>query len=96
MRGRPSLNLLLALAIFGSFLVLAPSSSAQGGAQSSADRITVDDLKALVADGKPVLILDVRGEIDSKIKGARHIPLNELESRIGEIPPDLEIVTYCA
>ncbi len=60
------------------------------------DRITLEEFKALVADGKPVLVLDVRGHIDSKIKGAKHVPLDALESRLEELPRDREIVTYCA
>lgn len=74
------------------------SSSAPGvGAQETRpDRITLEEFKALVADGKPVLTLDVRGHIDSKIKGAKHVPLDALESRLEELPRDREIVTYCA
>ncbi len=60
------------------------------------DRITLEEFKALVADGKPVLTLDVRGHIDSKIKGAKHVPLDALDARLGELPRDREIVTYCA
>ena len=64
-------------------------------AQAS-DRITIEELKALVATKMPVLILDVRNEIDTKIKGAVHIPLGEVEARAAELPREREIVTYCA
>ena len=68
-----------------------------GGAQETRpDRITLEEFKALVADGKPVLPLDVRGHADSKIKGAKHVPLDALESRLEELPRDREIITYCA
>jgi hypothetical protein len=65
------------------------------GVQQS-DRITVEELKTLVAEKKPVLILDVRGHVETKIKGAAHIPLDEVEARAGELPREREIVTYCA
>jgi len=60
------------------------------------ERIAVEEFKRLVADNG-VVILDVRnGEIDRKIKGALHMPYNDIEARAGELPRDREIVTYCA
>jgi rhodanese-related sulfurtransferase len=53
-------------------------------------------LKGLAARGA-VVIVDVRNDaIDRKIKGAIHIPYNDLEGRAGELPREREIVTYCA
>jgi sulfur-carrier protein adenylyltransferase/sulfurtransferase len=43
-------------------------------------------------------LLDVRNreEYDlGHITGAKHIPVQELEERVGELDPDLEIVVYC-
>ena len=74
------------------------SFTTQAAAQThDAERITVDELKALMARG-PVFILDVRGSGETKIKGARQIPLDQLESRLDELPARGagEIVTYCA
>jgi rhodanese-related sulfurtransferase len=59
------------------------------------DRITVEELTRLRAEGK-VFVLDVRYQIGTKIKGAAHMPLDQLESRLGELPKDKEIVTYCS
>lgn len=59
------------------------------------DRITVEEFTRLRAAGK-VFVLDVRYQIDSKIKGALHIPLGDLETRLAELPRDREIVTYCS
>ena len=45
-----------------------------------------------------VVVLDVRPVEEYRaghIPGARSIPLEELESRLGEIPPDQEVVAYC-
>ena len=44
-------------------------------------------------------LLDVR-EPDERqaghIAGSQHIPLGQLRDRIGELDPDLPVVTYCA
>ena len=65
--------------------------------EKEVERITVDELKTLMARG-PVYVLDVRGGGETKIKGARHIPLDQLESRLNELPARGagEIITYCA
>jgi rhodanese-related sulfurtransferase len=90
MKRRIFLMLLVALA-----LPVAAARAWQGGGAGS-DRISLADFKQLLADGKQIVILDVRGEIDSKIKGAKHIPLDQLEARMKELPEGREIVTYCA
>jgi rhodanese-related sulfurtransferase len=61
------------------------------------EAIDRDELRERLAQGDVVLI-DVRpveefaaGHID----GARSIPLNELERRIAELPPDGEVIAYC-
>lgn len=63
--------------------------------QAPADRITLEEFKRLRAAGK-VYVLDVRYQIETKIKGAAHVPLDQLESRLSELPRDREIVTYCS
>jgi len=70
------------------------------------ERITVEELKAIIARNEPVAILDVRsGEVysrsDSKIKGAIFIRARRLESRLAvaplkDIPRDTQVVTYCS
>ena len=64
------------------------------------ERITVEELKAKVERGDKIVILDVRGgDYDSsstKIRGAVRIAPADLQSRLGEIPHDREIITYCA
>ena len=78
--------------------------SAQAGAQQSpqsqptqtpADRVTLEEFKALRAAGK-VFVLDVRYQIDRKIKGATHLPLGDVETHLADLPRDREIVTYCS
>jgi rhodanese-related sulfurtransferase len=78
------------------FALLVAASAAGARAQGDAARITVAELKEAAARGA-VVILDVRNDaIDRKIKGAAHIPYNDLEQRAGELPREREIVTYCA
>jgi hypothetical protein len=96
MRRRIFLALLMSVALVG------VRASGQAGAQQSppqpqppADRVTLEEFKALRAAGK-VFVLDVRYGIATKIKGATHIPLGDLETRLAELPRDREIVTYCS
>lgn len=84
------------LTLFALALFVAGTAAAARAQEGDAARVTVAELKALAARGA-VVIVDVRNDaIDRKIKGAIHIPYNDLEGRAGELPRDREIVTYCA
>jgi hypothetical protein len=86
----------LALLLSSAALACASNSLAQTAAREvAADRVTLEEFKSLRAAGK-VFVLDVRYQIDTKIKGAAHIPLDQLETRLSELPRDREIVTYCS
>jgi rhodanese-related sulfurtransferase len=74
-------------------VLLLPAAAA---AQVASDRVSVEELKRMLAEGRPVLVVDVRSQADLVIKGARHIPLDQIESRLGELPRGREVVTYCA
>ena len=68
-----------------------PRARAQGD-----ERVTIDEFKQLAARNGAV-VLDVRNEqIERKIKGALHMPYNDIERRAAELPRDREIITYCA
>lgn len=74
--------------------------AAEHKTEAEVPRITVDELKEKFAKNAPVFIIDSRsqGSYDSsqnKIKGAVRIPMDEIESRLKEIPRDREIVVYC-
>jgi rhodanese-related sulfurtransferase len=61
------------------------------------DTIGRADLLQRLARGDVVLV-DVRPEPEyaaGHIAGARSIPLEELERRLAELPPDTEVVAYC-
>ncbi|MDH2445170.1 rhodanese-like domain-containing protein [Amnibacterium sp. CER49] len=58
----------------------------------------VADVHAALEAGTPFLLLDSRGDDawrQGRIPGAVHLPTRQIASRIGELPPDLEVVTYC-
>lgn len=59
--------------------------------------IGADDLRARIQQGD-VVLLDVRpaNEYDAAhLPGALSIPLEELETRLAEIPKDQEVIAYC-
>jgi membrane protein DedA with SNARE-associated domain/rhodanese-related sulfurtransferase len=63
-------------------------------------RISVADLHAQISAGNGPVIVDVRSPtaqgIDlRRIPGALHVPLQEVELHMGELPRDSEIVLYC-
>ena len=61
------------------------------------EAIERDELIERLARGDVVLV-DVRPAVEFKaghIEGARSIPLDELERRISELPPDREVIAYC-
>jgi rhodanese-related sulfurtransferase len=72
----------------------------KGHSEADIQRITVDELKAMLARNEKVVIIDVRGKdydaSPTRIKGAIRIAPAEIASRLDSIPRDKEIVTYCA
>jgi rhodanese-related sulfurtransferase len=61
------------------------------------DAIGRDELIARMRSGD-VILVDVRPREEFEaghIKGARSIPLEELEDRLAELPADREVVAYC-
>ena len=67
------------------------------GDRSRLDTITRDELRERLRDGD-VVVLDVRPEPEyaaGHIGGAVSIPVQDLESRLGEIPGGAVVVAYC-
>jgi rhodanese-related sulfurtransferase len=61
-----------------------------------AREVSREEAQKLVADGAQ--LVDVRADHEweaGRIPGARHLPLAELDERIGEIDPDRPAVLYC-
>ena len=60
--------------------------------------ISVQDVKEKMDKKQNIIILDVRWPDEvraASIKGSMHIPLNQLEKRMGELPKDKEIIVHC-
>jgi 3-mercaptopyruvate sulfurtransferase SseA len=65
--------------------------------QSDAPRIGVQELKERLDGGEGILVVDARSAsafADRHIPGAVSIPLDEVESRLDELPRDQDIVFY--
>jgi rhodanese-related sulfurtransferase len=78
-------------------LVAALVLAAPGWAQTStpARETKADELKARLDKGEKVLVIDVRSDEEVKngsIPGAIHIPMDQLEARMKDIPKDVELV----
>ncbi len=60
-------------------------------------QITPSDLKAWMASGRDIVLVDVREqwERDSYNIGGMHIPMGDLMRRATEIPRDKDVVLYC-
>jgi len=61
------------------------------------DAITAEELGKRLEDGTVVLI-DVRPAVEFEsghIPGALSVPIDELKSRVAELPDDKEVVAYC-
>jgi rhodanese-related sulfurtransferase len=61
--------------------------------------IAPEEFVALHEAGDGVVLVDVRTPEEAAngvISGAMHLPLEQLEDRIGELPADKEVLIYCA
>jgi rhodanese-related sulfurtransferase len=87
-----------AVAAFLAAVTLAVPAVLGGQTPDESKRVKAADIDALLAKGE-VVVLDVREpkELDETgtVKGAIHIPLGQLESRLGELPKDKVILTAC-
>ena len=67
------------------------------GNRAELEPLTLNEL-ATRLDDPELIILDVRPQMEyaqGHIAGARSIPIDELESRLSELPQEQEIVAYC-
>lgn len=76
-----------------------PAGGGAGSAASANDSRRVDGPEAhrLVAAGATLVDVRTPGEFASgHAEGARNIPVDEVEARMGELPRDKPVVVYCA
>lgn len=67
------------------------------GNRAELEPLTLNELFTRLDDPE-LIILDVRPQVEyaqGHIPGARSIPIDELESRLSELPQEQEIVAYC-
>jgi rhodanese-related sulfurtransferase len=60
--------------------------------------ISPEELRARLAEKRPLVLLDVRDEWETRLcrlESSTHIPIEEIEFRTGELEPADEIVVYC-
>ena len=96
--GRRASEVLLALLIL--FVALRYGQRRRFRRQLRINRVTPKQAFALIGDGSPVTVVDLRSpkELEQtglKIAGARVIRPAELRSRSHEIPDDHEVILYC-
>ena len=78
---------LAALALVGSLAAAQKSATAR--------ETTPDALQQMRDRGEKVLVIDVRSDEEVKtgsIPGALHIPMDELEARMKDVPRDVQLV----
>jgi hypothetical protein len=80
---------------------VAASPVIEGDPMIPEDRISIEDLKARLAAGAKILVLDVRAAdgweaAKTKIKGALRVPYEKLEEQMKGWKKTQEIVAYCA
>jgi rhodanese-related sulfurtransferase len=90
---RMYLSLALWLGLF------APLASFAGhGVEDTVDNLAADRVKQLMDAGEKVLLIDMRPAKEyqqSRLPGARSLPLAELANRYSELPKSGRVVLYC-
>ncbi|MCS6885355.1 MAG: rhodanese-like domain-containing protein [Acidobacteriota bacterium] len=76
--------------------VVAAQSVATQNPADEIEKVTVEQLKAMMDKKEKVLVVDVRNNPANIIKGAQVIPLHELEQKADQLPKNSFIVTVCA
>ena len=74
---------------------LALATPARAQRSATARETKADELKAKLDKGEKVLVIDVRSEEEVKtgsIPGAIHIPMEQLEARMKDVPKDVQLV----
>ncbi len=69
-----------------------------GGSVAKTKELNVEQVSERLAVGEEITLLDVRTReeltTDGAIEGYLHIPIDELEARLAEVPKDKPIVAY--
>jgi rhodanese-related sulfurtransferase/biotin operon repressor len=95
--GEPALRVWLGLRDASAAQLAEVERAARSYLGQEVERVGREELVDRLRQGDAVLV-DVRPPEEfaaGHIEGARSIPLDELERRLGELPPDLEVIAYC-
>jgi rhodanese-related sulfurtransferase len=71
------------------------SSAAAAQRSETARETSPDALQKMLDRGEKVLVIDVRSDqevAEGSIPGAIHIPMDQLEARLKDVPKDVELV----
>ncbi|BDZ46245.1 ThiF family adenylyltransferase [Naasia aerilata] len=74
------------------------SATPAGSAADEPDAISARELDALLDEGDPVQLVDVREPWEASIvalPGSRLLPLRSLDQTLGDLDPDVPVVAYC-
>jgi membrane protein DedA with SNARE-associated domain len=90
----------LLVAVLGVYIAIKYAQRQRFLRQLRIARITPEDLRAKLAAGEPVRIVDLRTALDAAatpytIPGALRLSPDELEARHAEIPREAELVLFC-
>jgi rhodanese-related sulfurtransferase len=83
------------MAVCAAVLLALVVSPALAQRSATAQETPPDTLKEKLDRGEKVLVIDVRSDEEVKtgsIPGAVHIPMEELEARIKDVPKDVQLV----
>jgi rhodanese-related sulfurtransferase/predicted transcriptional regulator len=95
--GEPALRVWLGLRDASAAQLAEVEQAARSYLGQEVERVGREELVDRLRQGDAVLV-DVRPPEEfaaGHIEGAHSIPLDELERRLGELPPDLEVIAYC-
>lgn len=82
----------------GAVMVVLAVFTILSGCAGTYTTISPGEVQERLASGESIYLLDVRtpGEFDAgHIPGAVLIPVQELESRLSEVPQDTTVIVYC-
>ncbi len=94
------LGLLLAILVIGTVVLVGCGSGTVDVPQTKEEvpRISPQEVQNRIGEGKSILIVDARSAdsyAQAHVAGAISVPLNEVASRLDDLPRDQEIVFYC-
>lgn len=98
MRSRRPAAKLLRATLAALAMSAAIAAQAGHGVEDTVDNLPVERVKQLLDAGEKIVFIDLRSAKEyqqSRLPGARSIPVTELPQRYGEVPKAGRVVLYC-